>query len=57
MPPKTDPYATPRAKAVDVLLCLLAVALLLILLLTSPRFHRGHSERENGSRAGELATH
>jgi hypothetical protein len=57
MPPKTDPYATPRAKAVDVLLCLLAVALLLILLLTSPRFHREHSERENGSRAGELAAH
>ena len=57
MPPKIDPYATPRAKAVDVLLCLLAVVLLLILLLTSPRFHRGHSQRENGARTGQLASH
>jgi len=39
MPPKIDPYATPRAKTFDLLLCILAIALMLIAFRSAPRNH------------------
>ena len=39
MPPRNDPYSTPRAKFCDLLLCLLIVALIVLMILTSPRRH------------------
>lgn len=36
MPPKIDPYATPRARTFDVFLCLLTIIVILIALATAP---------------------
>ena len=43
MPPKIDPYATPRARIFDILLILFAISVIAILIFTSPR-HRSRSE-------------
>ena len=37
MTPKTDPYATPRAKTFDLLLCILTVVLMFIAFRSAPR--------------------
>jgi hypothetical protein len=39
MPPKIDPYATPRAKTFDLFLCVLAIVLMLIAFRSAPRNH------------------
>ena len=39
MPPKADPYATPRARAVDLALILLAILIIALTIFTAPRHH------------------
>jgi hypothetical protein len=37
MPPKSDPYATPRARAADLVLILLALLAILLAIWTAPK--------------------
>jgi len=39
MPPKVDPYATSRARAVDIALILLAILIIALVIFTAPRHH------------------
>ena len=55
MPPRNDPYATPRTKAFDLLLCLIIVALIVLMILTSPRMHHSQSQIEAAPGSAELA--
>jgi hypothetical protein len=55
MPLKTDPYATPRAWMCDALLCFLAVALILLAILTAPKQIETGSEAQQHDPPAQLA--
>ena len=42
MPPKADPYATPRARVIDALLILFAILVIAIAIFTAPQ-HQSRS--------------
>jgi hypothetical protein len=44
MPPKIDPYATPRARLFDLALILFAILVIAIMICTAPR-HRPNTGR------------
>ena len=56
MTPKTDPYATPRAKTFDLLLCLLAIVLMLIAFRSAPRNHPSADMPRRAPAAATLTT-
>ncbi len=56
MPPSKDPYANPRAKLFDFLLCLLIVVLIVLMILTAPKHHHAQRNIEAGERTSELAS-
>ena len=45
MPPKIDPYATPRARVIDVVLILFALLVIAIAIWTAPRHSAGSGAR------------
>ena len=47
MPPKLDPYATPRARAVDIALILLAILIIALTIFTAPRHHSSDAGKLN----------
>ena len=47
MPPKLDPYATPRARAVDLALILLAILIIALTIFTAPRHHSSNPANSN----------
>lgn len=55
MPPKIDPYATPRARTADLLLVLFALLTILIAVLTAPRSHAAPGAAV-GSPSASIAT-
>lgn len=55
MPPKSDPYATSSARIFDFLLCILAILLIVIAILTAPRQVRARAEQQNSAPTRELA--
>lgn len=55
MPPKADPYATPRTKLVDLFLCLLTIVMILIIIVTAPEHRAKDSGQEDRPQSGQLA--
>lgn len=55
MPPKIDPYATPRARTFDIFLCLLTIVVILIALATAPHA-RSNGNAPAAPKAPALAT-
>ncbi len=45
MPPKIDPYATPRARVIDAVLILFALLIIAIAIWTAPRHSAGSDAR------------
>lgn len=56
MPQNEDPYATPRAKLFDLLLCLLTIAFIALVILTAPRHHRASPRADNVAPTHQIAT-
>ncbi len=55
MPPKSDPYSNPRARFIDLLLCLITIALIVLAILTAPRHQRAESSAEDDRPPAKLA--
>ncbi len=49
MPPKSDPYANRTTRAIDLLLVLFAVAVIVIVVWTSPQLRARAEHRDNRS--------
>lgn len=49
MPPKTDPYATPRARAADLILILLALLGIFVAIWTAPHAKSAATDAQSGA--------